>query len=204
MLLDAGVEPVGDAAACHAVAVDARAPKFDGGIVTRLDCIPFGIVVNVHGQRFGDEGEDFWPKRYAEWGSLVARQPDQTAFVIIDAKVAGAFMPSVYPPIVAGSIAELAAQLRLPAEALQATVAAFNDAVQPGTRQPRGAGRLPHERADAGEVALGAADRHAALSGPIRCGRGSRSPTLACAWTCRRGWCCERARRRATSSPPGK
>ena len=97
-----GAEPVGDAAACHAVAVDARAPKFDGGIVTRLDCIPFGIVVNVHGQRFGDEGEDFWPKRYAVWGGLVARQPDQAAFVIIDAKVAGAFMPSVYPPIVAG------------------------------------------------------------------------------------------------------
>ena len=132
-LLDAGVEPVGDAAACHAVAVDARAPKFDGGIVTRLDCIPFGIVVDVHGQRIGDEGEDFWPKRYAEWGSLVARQPDQTAFVIVDAKVADAFMPSVYPPIVGGSIAELAAQLGLPVDALEATVAGFNRAVQPGT-----------------------------------------------------------------------
>ena len=132
LLLDAGVEPVGDAAACHAVAVDARAPKFDGGIVTRLDCIPFGIVVNVHGQRIGDEGEDFWPKRYAEWGSLVARQPNQAAFVIIDAKVVGAFMPSMYPPIVAGSIDELAGQLQLPADALRDTVAAFNDAVRPG------------------------------------------------------------------------
>ena len=133
LLLDAGAEPVGDAAACHAVAVDARAPKFDGGIATRLDCIPFGIVVNRHGQRIADEGEDFWPKRYAEWGSLVARQPDQTAFVLIDAKVAGAFMPSLYPPIAAGSIAELAAALQLPADALQATVTAFNLAVQPGT-----------------------------------------------------------------------
>jgi tricarballylate dehydrogenase len=132
MLLDAGVEPVGDPAACHAVAVDARAPKFDGGIVTRLDCIPLGIVVNKKGQRFGDEGEDLWPKRYAEWGSLVARQPDQTAFVVIDAKVAGAFMPSMYPPIVGGSVAELAQQLQLPVETLQATVAAFNAAVQPG------------------------------------------------------------------------
>ena len=42
----AGEQPVGDPTQCHAVAVDARAPKFDGGIVTRLDCIPFGIVVN--------------------------------------------------------------------------------------------------------------------------------------------------------------
>ncbi len=59
--------------------VDARAPKFDGGIVTRLDCVSLGIVVNKHGERFYDEGEDFWPKRYAIWGRLVARaaRPDR-------------------------------------------------------------------------------------------------------------------------------
>src|SRR4051794_39640779 len=58
MLLDNGVEPVGDPTQCHAVAIDARAPKFDGGIITRLDCVVFGIVVNKHAQRFYDEGED--------------------------------------------------------------------------------------------------------------------------------------------------
>jgi tricarballylate dehydrogenase len=133
MLLDAGAQSVGDATACHAVAVDARAPRFDGGIVTRLDCIPFGIVVNVHGQRFHDEGEDFWPKRYAVWGGLVARQPRQTAFVLVDAKAAGAFMPSVYPPVVAPSIRELAGALHLPVDAVEATVEQFNAAVRPGT-----------------------------------------------------------------------
>src|SRR6185503_11756300 len=46
LLLDAGAVPVGDPRGCHAIAVDARAPRFDGGIVTRLDCIPLGIVVN--------------------------------------------------------------------------------------------------------------------------------------------------------------
>ena len=56
-------QPVGDPRECHAVAIDARAPKFDGGIVTRLDCVSLGIVVNHHGERFYDEGEDFWPKR---------------------------------------------------------------------------------------------------------------------------------------------
>ena len=49
---------VGDPTQCHAVAIDARAPKFDGGIITRLDCVVFGIVVNKHAQRFYDEGED--------------------------------------------------------------------------------------------------------------------------------------------------
>ena len=133
LMLDAGAMSVGDPRACHAVAVDARAPKFDGGIVTRLDCVPLGIVVNKHAVRFYDEGEDFWPKRYAMWGGLIAHQPDQIAFAIVDAKAAGHFMPSVFPPIAAGSIGELADALQLPASALQATVDAFNHAVRPGT-----------------------------------------------------------------------
>ena len=41
-------------------------------------------------------------------------------------------MPSVYPPIEAASLRELAGKLGLPAERLEATVAAFNRAVQPG------------------------------------------------------------------------
>ena len=132
-MLDAGAQPVGDPAQCHAVAIDARAPKFDGGIVTRLDCVPMGIVVNAKGDRFYDEGEDFWPKRYGIWGRLVAMQPDQIAYSIIDAKVVGTFMPSVFPPKVAGSIGELATLLGLPADRVCPTVAAFNRAVRPGS-----------------------------------------------------------------------
>ncbi|MEO5740693.1 MAG: FAD-dependent tricarballylate dehydrogenase TcuA [Vicinamibacterales bacterium] len=133
LMLDAGAQSVGDARECHAVAVDARAPKFDGGIVTRLDCLSLGIVVNKHAERFYDEGEDFWPKRYAVWGMLVARQPDQIAFSIVDAKAAGQFMPSVFPPKAATTIGELAMQLTLRPEKLEATVAAFNRAVRPGS-----------------------------------------------------------------------
>ena len=133
LMLDAGAEPVGDAKQCHAVAVDARAPKFDGGIVTRLDCLSLGIVVNNKAERFYDEGEDFWPKRYAIWGRLVANQPDQIAFSIIDSKAIGRFMPSVFPPKVGNSISELASQLNLPIDRLEATVAEFNWAVRPGS-----------------------------------------------------------------------
>ena len=133
LMLEAGAQPVGDPRECHAIAVDARAPRFDGGIVTRLDSLPFGIVVNRHGARFYDEGEDAWPKRYAIWGRLIAAQPDQIAFSIVDAKAVGAFMPSMYPPTVAGTIRELAAKLNLPADTLEATVAAFNQAVRPGS-----------------------------------------------------------------------
>jgi len=132
VLLDAGAQPIGDPRACHAIAVDARAPKFDGGIVTRLDCIPLGIVLNQLGERFADEGEDLWPKRYASWGTLVARQPGQVAYCLVDAKTVNSFMPSVFPPIVANTIPELAVQLGLPADRVSDTVARFNDAVRPG------------------------------------------------------------------------
>jgi tricarballylate dehydrogenase len=133
LLLDAGAVPVGDPRGCHAIAVDARAPRFDGGIVTRLDCLPLGIVVNRRGERFADEGEDLWPKRYASWGALVAGQPDQEAYCLVDAKAIGRFMPSVFPPIEAPSIRELASRLELPADRVMATVDAFNAAVRPGT-----------------------------------------------------------------------
>jgi tricarballylate dehydrogenase len=132
-LLDAGAAPVGDARECHAVAIDGRAPKFDGGIVTRLDCVPLGIVVDRDAERFYDEGEDVWPRRYAIWGKLVARRPGQIAYSIADAKVRGLFMPSAYPAIEAASIRELAAKLELSAERLEATVDAFNRAVRPGS-----------------------------------------------------------------------
>jgi tricarballylate dehydrogenase len=135
-LLDRGVMSVGDPKQCHAVAVDGRAPKFDGGIVTRVDCVAFGIVVNQQAQRFYDEGEDFWPKRYAIWGRLVAAQPDQIGHVIIDAKPRGLFMPTVFPPLVAGSIAELAVGLGLSPEALEDTVRRYNASVRPGRFDP--------------------------------------------------------------------
>ncbi|MDA7827593.1 FAD-dependent tricarballylate dehydrogenase TcuA [Rhodobacteraceae bacterium] len=127
-LLDQGVEQVGDPTQCHAVAIDGRAPKFDGGIVTRLDCVPFSIVVNKNAERFYDEGEDVWPKRYAIWGRLVAEQPDQIGYVVIDSKSLNLFMPSVFPPIKADSIEELADLMGLPPDGLKNTVDDFNRA----------------------------------------------------------------------------
>lgn len=127
-LLDQGIEQVGDPTQCHAVAIDGRAPKFDGGIVTRLDCVPFSIVVNKDAERFYDEGEDVWPKRYAIWGRLVAAQPDQVGYVIIDSKSLKLFMPSVFPPIEAPTLESLAGKMGLPADRLRATVDTFNAA----------------------------------------------------------------------------
>ena len=133
VLLDNGVQEVGDPTQCHAVAIDARAPKYDGGIITRLDCVVFGIVVNKNAERFYDEGEDVWPKRYAIWGRLIAGQPDQIGYIIFDASALNLFMPSLYPAISAGTIRELAGKFGLDADVLEKTVSDFNASVRPGT-----------------------------------------------------------------------
>jgi tricarballylate dehydrogenase len=135
-MLDQGAVSVGDPTQCHAVAIDGRAPKFDGGIVTRLDCVPFSIVVNRDGERFYDEGEDVWPKRYAIWGRLVAAQPDQVGYSIIDAKSIDLFMPSVFPPVMGDTLEELADGLGIPGDALTRTVARFNAACRDGEFHP--------------------------------------------------------------------
>ncbi|MGY9014843.1 MAG: FAD-dependent tricarballylate dehydrogenase TcuA, partial [Rhodospirillales bacterium] len=107
-------------------------PKYDGGIVTRLDCVAFSIVVDKNCERFYDEGEDFWPKRYAIWGRLVAQQPDQIGYSIIDSKSIDLFMPSVFPPLESDTIEGLAEKLEIDPAALRKTVDTFNDSVKPG------------------------------------------------------------------------
>ncbi len=131
-MIEQGATTVGDPTQCHAVAIDGRAPQFDGGIVTRLDCVPFSVVLNKHGERFYDEGEDVWPKRYAIWGRLVAAQPDQVAYSIIDNQAMTLFMPSVYPPVSANSLEELAEKLGLPVEKTISTIEHYNQACQDG------------------------------------------------------------------------
>jgi tricarballylate dehydrogenase len=131
-LLDQGVQAIGNPTQFHAVGIDARAPQFDGGIASRLDCVPFSIVLNKHGQRFYDEGEDVWPKRYAIWGRLIAQQPDQIAFPIVDSKAEKLFMPSVFPAYRADTIRDLAGKLGLDPDAVEKTVADYNATVQQG------------------------------------------------------------------------
>ena len=135
-LLDKGADQVGDPTQCHAVAIDGRAPEYDGGIVTRVDCVPFSVVLNKNGERFYDEGEDVWPKRYAIWGRLVAAQPDQVGYAIIDQKSHSLFMPTVFTATKADSIPELAGKLGLPVETVEKTITEFNAACQEGDFHP--------------------------------------------------------------------
>lgn len=132
-LIENGAMPIGDPKGFHAVAVDARSPKYDGGIVTRLDAIPFGIVVNQCGHRFYDEGENIWPKRYASWGRLIAEQPGQIAYCIVDSKTVERFLPPMYKPYQSDTIEGLAVLLNLNPSVLAGTLGEYNRAAAGNT-----------------------------------------------------------------------
>lgn len=132
-MIDAGADAIGDPSQSHCVAIDARAPLYDGGICTRIDCVSLGVVLNANAERFYDEGEDFWPKRYAIWGRLVAQQPGQIGYSIIDAKAIGRFMPPVFPGVTARTLPELARKLGLDEATFMRTVGDYNAACRVGT-----------------------------------------------------------------------
>jgi tricarballylate dehydrogenase len=123
-LLGQGAASVGKSGQCHIVAIDARAPLYDGGIVTRVDGVPFGVVVDRDGKRFHDESESVGPERHAIWGSLIARCPGQIAHAIFDAAAEKLFRPSIHEPIRAPTLAELAVRLAIDPPTLAATVQA--------------------------------------------------------------------------------
>lgn len=129
---DHHADRIGDPTQAHMVAIDARAPLYDGGICTRIDCVSLGVVVNREARRFYDEGEDFWPKRYAIWGRLVAQQPEQIAWSIIDSKAIGRFMPPVFPGVKAHSLPELARQIGLDDATFMQTLNDYNAACRVG------------------------------------------------------------------------
>jgi tricarballylate dehydrogenase len=139
-LLEQGAEAVGDPRRLYLVAVDARSPADDGGIVTRVRGMPAGIVVDAAAQRFHDEGADTASTRYSVWGRLLADQPGQLGWLILDAEGERTAPPGVYPPLHAATPEALAAQLGLDPSRLAATLAAYNAATRPPTAGSDSAG----------------------------------------------------------------
>jgi tricarballylate dehydrogenase len=117
---DLGLRPVGDPASRHRVAVDARGPKFDGGIVTRVTAIPHGLVVNRDGALLSDPRRNAKPTHYAEWGARIAAEPGGVAFLILDAEGMRRADPMAFAPERADTPAALARALGLDEAALAA------------------------------------------------------------------------------------
>ncbi len=141
--LDIGAQAFGGWSTCHAVQWDISAPPFGDRVVLdnyQKHSYPIGIVVNLGGERFIDEGADYRNHTYAKYGREVMKQKQRTAVQIFDAKTIGMVRDEYRIRQVtkaeANSIEELARALDIDAGGLVRTVQAFNAACQPGDYNP--------------------------------------------------------------------
>jgi tricarballylate dehydrogenase len=118
-LLSQGIAAVGSAEVGHLVAVDARFSGPDGGIVTRVDGMEYGMAVDLAGRRFQDETAIKGPTRYSTWGRVIAGLPERRAALILDAASFRKIPAFAIPPLQARSLPELASQLGADPEALR-------------------------------------------------------------------------------------
>jgi tricarballylate dehydrogenase len=137
MALEIGGQPYGHWSGCHAVAWDLNAPEFGDRKVLDLfqkHSYPLGLVVNVRGERFVDEGADFRNYTYAKYGREILRQPRRTAWQLFDQKVVPLLREEYrireITRIEADTVEALAARCEIDAAGLVQTIREFNAAVE--------------------------------------------------------------------------
>lgn len=91
MAMALGGAPHGNWSGAHAVAWsvgsgDAGSPATNH--IFERESYPFGISVNVEGNRFIDEGSDFGAYTYAKYGREILNQSEQRAWQLFDARTA--------------------------------------------------------------------------------------------------------------------
>jgi tricarballylate dehydrogenase len=141
MALEVGALPHGQWTGCHSTPIDAAAPPYGDRKLTdktnRLS-YPWGVLVNLQGRRFVDEGEDFQFYTYARLGARILTQPGGVAYQLFDAKVThlleGRYKTGT--PVTAGSLEALVGELPVDREACLATLGAYNAAAGSGSFDP--------------------------------------------------------------------
>ena len=136
MALEAGAAPAGSYDGYHAMICDPRSIHSES-----IQPWNYGILVNIRGERFIDEGSDARMRTGDQVGRAILAQPDGKAYFIYDAKVQDVpnFRPQIgseVPPIKASSIEALATELGIKPSALKVTIQTFNAAVQDGKFTP--------------------------------------------------------------------
>lgn len=129
MALDIGAAPCGDFGSYHAEPIDPRSGIAEASVFV----FPYGVLVNKEGARFVDEGPGTVDQYYERVTRRIYEQTEGLAYVILDAKIDDVpnwrvGLRTDQPPIAANSIAELAAKLGMPGEALARSIDSFNAA----------------------------------------------------------------------------
>ena len=138
-----GATPYGNWSSCHAVQWDISAPPYgDRWVLDNFQkhSYPLGIMVNLNGERFVDEGEDYRNLTYARFGREVMMQPRRTAIQIFDQKTVGRLRDEYRIKEVtraqSDTIAGLAKELEIDPVALEKTISEFNAACGDQPFQP--------------------------------------------------------------------
>jgi tricarballylate dehydrogenase len=129
MALALGAATAGNFSLFHAEPVDPRSGEPEAAIF----CFPYGVLVNAEGRRFVDEARgpiDAWYERTTR---DIHAQTNGIAWVVLDHQALA--VPNIrsgirtdQPPARGATLAELAAAIGVPADVLEETVAAYNDA----------------------------------------------------------------------------
>jgi len=143
MALEIGAQPYGNWSGCHSVGWDISAPPYGDRFVLdnfQKHSYPWGIMVNMRGERFVDEGEDVRNHTYVKFGREIMSQPFRTAIQIFDQKtiplLRDEYRIKQVTKYTANTIEELAGELEINPQSLKATVKEFNAACQPGDFNP--------------------------------------------------------------------
>lgn len=137
MALAIGAAPCGDYGSFHAEPLDPRSGASEPVVLV----FNYGILVNKNSVRFVDEAPATVDATYEAITRVIFEQPDGVAYCILDARLDEVpnwqrSVRSDQPPVKASTLAELAGKLGLDADALAATVAAYNAACPAGTFKP--------------------------------------------------------------------
>lgn len=127
-----GAARAGEWTGANLTPVDAVAGTVEAGNDANRYSYPYGITVNLRGERFFDEGEASHSYTYARCGWHLVAQPEGRGYQIFDATTYPLLKHYAYRyahPVVADDVAELGRLLGLPAGALEHTVTQFNAAV---------------------------------------------------------------------------
>ena len=139
MALDIGARPFGNWSGCHSVGWDISAPPYgDYEVLDNFQkhSYPWGVMVNLTGERFVDEGEDLRNHTYVRFGREIMAQPHRTAIQIFDQKtiplLRDEYRIKQVTKYTENTIEELAAQLEINPQALTASIDEFNAACPEG------------------------------------------------------------------------
>lgn len=133
MMLAVGAAPAGQYDMFHGEPVDPRSPRHEALIAV----VNYGILINMHGQRFMDEGYTRYELMYDDISWTIMRQKQGIAYLLFDERLFD--IPNVrtriktdQDPIRANSLREMAEKIGVNPRVLEQTVTAYNTAVGEG------------------------------------------------------------------------